>query len=208
MTHRRADRVAFATSRRAVCLEMEVDVAGVKVDDAIRKLIKVAEDQGWTVRLSKANSGRLKWYDADGNLRSSTPTGGVGRTAQNVRAQLRKAGLNVDGVSEERTDETFEVDLEEDVITPEQALEVLMEHFTSAPTVDLSAVEALRDQVEAWKASSHEFQAELTKSQQREAQLRKQVSDQAALLQSLGDAFELPVTQILGKLADLLGVKV
>src|SRR5206468_340040 len=141
VTHRRADRVAFPTSRRAVCLEMEVSVARTKVDDGIRKLIKVAEDQGWTVRLSGSNSGRLKWYDAEGKLRTSTPTDGHGRTLQNVRSQLRQAGLNLDGSSPEANEQTYEVEIEEDVITPEQALEVLMEHFTSAPTVDLQQIE-------------------------------------------------------------------
>lgn len=202
MPIRKADRVCFPQSQRAVCLEMEVRVSRVKMDDQIRRLIKVAEDQGWTVRSARNNT-KVRFYNADDIFVADSPTRvGQGHALANVKAALRRGGLQLEPEQEPKDQPEIidlrEVELEDEVITPLQALEVLMEHVTSGgeESKELAAAKEMLTVADE----------KITELQRRNANLERQVTDQAATLSRIADAFELPSWEILSAIAREVGV--
>jgi hypothetical protein len=59
----------------------------------LHRWARLAIEQGWTVKVGN----HMKWYRPDGSLActtSGTPTG-HGRSLENARANLRRAGLDI-----------------------------------------------------------------------------------------------------------------
>lgn len=202
MVQRKADRVSFPQSARAVCQEMEVAVARVPMDDQIRKLIKIAEDQGWSVRTS-SNKNKIRFYDAGDTFVTDAPTRvGQGHALANVKAALRRNGLKLEpepkSAPAPETIDLREVELEEDVITPTQALEVLMEYVT-AEKGDPAELAAAKEMLQVADETIDSLKGRLRT-------LEQQVMDQAAILSRIADAFELPSWEILSAIAKEVGV--
>lgn len=209
MVIRKADRVCFPQARRAVCLEMEVSVSRVKMDDQVRRLVKMAEDQGWTVRTARNNT-KLRFYNADDVFVCDSPTRtGQGHALANVRAALRRGGLQLEPEQDVKAQPEIidlrEVELEDEVITPMEALEVLMEHVTSGGT-NSEELQAAQKEIEAAKEMLKVADETITELRRRNTNLERQVTDQAAMLSRIADAFELPSWEILASIAREVGV--
>ena len=65
-----------------------------RVPESYRALAKLARQQGWTITV--CGSGHLRWTPPDGRAVFSpmSPGDGMGRGFRNVRAKLRRAGLD------------------------------------------------------------------------------------------------------------------
>lgn len=61
----------------------------------VQAWVKLAEEQGWTVRQA-LRGGHLKWYRPNGTFAFSTGTQpGGGRALDAVRANMKRAGIKV-----------------------------------------------------------------------------------------------------------------
>lgn len=63
----------------------------------IEEWVREARRQGWDVERGAARTGHWKWRRPDGSLVATTPStpGGGNRSLANVRAKLRRAGLDI-----------------------------------------------------------------------------------------------------------------
>lgn len=59
----------------------------------LHRWARLAVQRGWTVRIGS----HMKWYRPDGTLACVTPSSptGYGRSLENSRANLRRAGLDI-----------------------------------------------------------------------------------------------------------------
>lgn len=187
---------------------MGATVARVQIDSEIRKLIKIAEDQGWSVTTSKG--GRLNWNDPDGVRRASSATRvAANRNFQNLVAELRRNGLDIprDEAKEKAVivPQPAEVELEVEV-SPEEALEVLMEFVTAErEPPELIAVQRRLDEANMEVA---DLTTQKKRLENQVSSLQIQVATQASTLHAITDAFEKPPWEILTRIAEIVGVKV
>lgn len=72
--------------------QRQVSEGGVKIPEEYRALAKLARQQGWTITV--CGSGHLRWTTPDGRAVFSPKSPGDGRGIYNVRAKLRRAGLD------------------------------------------------------------------------------------------------------------------
>lgn len=73
------------------------------VNKELRALAVVAEDQGWEVRM---NGGHLQWIGPDGLRKASSGSTPSRRSIQNLRAALKRNGLDLTGTHKRRRPST------------------------------------------------------------------------------------------------------
>lgn len=210
--------VAFTTSRRALCLEMGTTVARISLPNDIRKIIKVAEDAGWSVVVTRNH--RLKWLDANGRqVTVSSAHGQTGdvRALANLKAALRRGGLTLPE-DEERAkgsakqvviEEVHEVELDVEDITPEQAVEVLMEYVTTTENqVNAATFSAMEAELAEKTRECKAVYGLLDQARENCRTLQTQVAAQAATLEQITSAFEKPSWEVLPTIARICGLQV
>lgn len=107
------------------------------IDRSVKDLIKLAEDQGFTVVLDGTS---LKWTNPEGGA-VSTPSRVIGRGLQNIKSQLRRIGLDIPrtGKNTPRADETETTTL---VVALDPLLQASLDHRAEEPVISAEISEA------------------------------------------------------------------
>lgn len=180
------------------------------IDKDVRVLVAQAKEQGWDVLLDK---GKLKWWlpDRTGNPDLISSPRVVGRGLANLRADLRRLGLDTETDKQQQQVETTppvqETHKEEPVATPvpettsyetaSQALAVVMTYMQEQQ----SAGDA-----NEWQQIAEQAEQDTAKLNRQLTEADKTIREQQALLTEVKQAMSLPSWEVLPTIARLLGI--